>query len=157
MQFVTTSVGAAARIGRRAGLIASASIIVVLLVAASENQSPLVLRSVSQRALALSGITLAQPSDMTGVGANESKAIAAVLEFQPPGTDVREAVLATASVFSMSPPLTCSCWIVSVMPPSGVESSGASGTSPTPGDYSLWFVDATSGDVVFGVEGGEPH
>lgn len=123
---------------------------------AASTTAPVILESVSTRALSLSGVSLSAPlAQEASIGATEARSLA--LADQPSGTKVRESALVIVDDSATVPATHCLCWVISEVPPGGVWSAGGSGVGPQRGTYSLWFYNADTGAFVMGLEGGEPQ
>lgn len=119
------------------------------------NTVSIVLPSVSSSTLAASGFALTAPT--ASASTSDAQAVKRALsEF--PGATVRDSTLAL--VANPEVPILGDgrlCWVISIVPPGGIwsVSSGVPGHSRLPGSYRLVFVDASTGDFVLSVAGGE--
>jgi hypothetical protein len=107
------------------------------------------LQSVTADVLAGGGLTLESPSG----GPNVSREAAEkVLAPAFPGALIKEGVLATVDNPRVPGVNGCLCWVFSVVPKGGIWSVGAKGAR-IPLAYDLEFVDAHSGEWIFGTRG----
>jgi hypothetical protein len=105
------------------------------------------LQSVSAHRLAEDGMNLLPPNGAPSVTAAEAQATA-LQRF--PQSQVRERVLAVVNDSHVHPAIDRLCWIVSIVPPGGIWSYG----HHIQGTYDLLFIDAKSGQLFFGTQGG---
>jgi hypothetical protein len=118
------------------------------------TNTPPVLRTVSAKTLAASRISLEAPTLGFGPKISQASAERVAVLGESPGTAVRESVLAHVTVSGTVPPVECDCWVVSIMPGGGIWSNPPSGQKAQPGSYDVRFIDAATGQFVFGNEGG---
>jgi hypothetical protein len=118
--------------------------------------APPTLQTARASELALEDITLGNPAAAAQV--TRAQAERTVLtEF--PGSQIRESVLAQLHAQRMPSAAHRLCWVVSIVPPGGLwqPSSGAPGNQARiPADYFLLFVDAQTGQYLFGTMGHVP-
>jgi len=110
------------------------------------------LASVSTQGLASHAIYLGQPASQAILG-QDAAVTTALAQF--PGSHVRETLLAQVTDTRVPVINGRLCWIVSIVPSTGIvmPSAGPDGHTPIYGDYFLVFVDAKSGTYLFGAIG----
>lgn len=115
------------------------------------------LTTVSSATLAAEGVSLSAPSTQTpAISAAQADSVAE--NSVVPNATVREHILADLTDSTKPDIADRLVWVVSVMPPGGVWSVGGPGSgapSRQPGTYMLVFVDAQTGEFLYGVSGGE--
>ena len=108
------------------------------------------LSAVSPQTLADRGIVLTAPTGSPAV-AEADATNTALANF--PGT-ATEAVLATVESPGVPMLVGCLCWVISVNPDAPIGDVAGPGESPRPAtrEYLLVFVDATTGEYLYGAE-----
>ena len=120
----------------------------------STGQAAPILQTVSTQTLAARGITLSAPTATATV--SQSSADATAVSIWGKNTQIREQVLAdlTDTDSEVSGRLV---WVISLMPAGGIWSVGG-GRPGAPGpqeqSYLLEFVDAATGQDLYGISGG---
>jgi hypothetical protein len=99
--------------------------------------------------LARIGLTLSAPDSASAVGKGDAESAAYVGEGH---REVLESVLAHCSYENAVPKLDRLCWVVSV-DPTGEGSSGPINAPKVPFTFDIAIVDASSGDLLFGLQG----
>jgi hypothetical protein len=112
------------------------------------------LASVSAKTLGVSGWQLTQPGTMETATISREAAVQAVSSAFP-GAQVREVAIAHVHNDHIVPTLDRLLWVVSILPPGGIQSKPPSGFSPTKGTYFLVFVDPATGQILMTTSGGE--
>ena len=140
---------------KRAGVVAGIVLGGILLFAATRLVHPTLgpsIRAVSADRLAESGTVLLNPFpwDHPEISRSQGEQLALL---QAPGGTVLQSVLAEVVETNPGTKQPRLCWVVS-MPASMISSSGPPGSTPRRANFYLVFIDAHSGQFLYGSAGG---
>ena len=141
--------------GKRAVVVARILLAGSVVLAAARLMHPTLgptIGAVSADRLAESGTVLLNPFPWDRPEITQSQAERLALQ-QAPGATVLQSVLAEVVETNAGTKQPRLCWVVS-LPASLVSSYGPSGSAPFRATFNLVFIDAHSGEIVFGSAGG---
>jgi len=139
---------------KRAGVAAGIALAGIVLFAATRLVHPAIgpsIAAVSADRLAESGTVLLNPFPWDRPEITQPQAERLALQ-QTPGATVLQSVLAEVVETNAGAKQPRLCWVVS-LPASIVSSYGPPGSAPLRATFNLVFIDAHSGDFVFGSAG----
>jgi hypothetical protein len=109
------------------------------------------LTMLSAEQFAARGITISAPQDPAGLEADQ---IRQQLRERYGVSEIKDLVLAHVVDSRQSPAFDRTCWVVSV---AGHPRSRPPRSPPIPGAFEVWFMDAQTGNLLFGTqEFGQP-
>jgi hypothetical protein len=125
------------------------------------SESTATLSAVDHTALSEAGIVLTTPTTQPAVTPADARSAALA---QYPKSAIRATTLAVATNTQLVPKTTRLCWIVSIVPPGGIQLPGGavnpghpSSRAPLRATYFLVFIDANSGLFLYAESGGAPQ